>query len=107
MSYQVTDVQGVTRLRPGHADMVKVAKALYQQPPDTFAEVTLTHASGVAITLYPNGTAVMDEADTATYAVLDDLSIDDQLMLWLQLASGHVQSLRKLEWRQEGHSSRD
>jgi hypothetical protein len=107
MSYQVTDVHGVTRLRPDHADMVRMVKALYRQPPDTFAEVTLTHACGVAITLHPNGSAVMDEADTDTYDVLTDLTMDEQLMLWLQLALGNVSSLRKLEWRQEGSSLPD
>jgi hypothetical protein len=107
MSYQVSDVNGVTRLRPDHADMVKLVQALYREPPDALAEVTLTHASGVAITLYPNGTAVMDEADSETYSVLGDLTIEEQLMLWLQLASGNLRSLRKLEWQHEGHTSRD
>ena len=43
LSYQVTDIHGVTSLRPEHARMVQIVKELYAASEDEFAE-TSTHA---------------------------------------------------------------
>ena len=99
MSYQITDLNGITSLLPDHQRMVEIVKELHAETGNRFGEVTLTHDSGVSISLYSNGSAVMDTPDAENYSLLDDLSQDDQLMLWVQLAAGNVASLNKLDWK--------
>jgi len=102
MSYQVTDQNGITTLRPDHKKMVFVVQQMYRANEEDFVEVTLTHASGVAVSLYPNGTAVLDTPDSNTYSILEDLTMNEQLMLWVQLAAGNIDSLNKLDWQKQG-----
>ena len=99
MSYQITDLSGITSLLPSHQRMVEIVKELHTGTDHRFGEVTLTHDSGVAISLYSNGSAVMDTPDAENYCLLESLSQNDQLMLWVQLAAGNVASLNKLDWK--------
>ncbi len=102
MSYQATDIHGTTRLRPDHAQMVRIVNELYAEPPDVFEEVTMTHSSGTSISLYANGTAVLDEPEQTHYALLKDLSRSEQLTLWLQIAAGNLRAIRRLDWIPQG-----
>jgi len=79
--------------------MVKIVKELYASSSEEFMEATLTHSSGTSISLYRNGSAVLDTPESSNYSLLEDLSMDEQLMLWVQTAAGNLKVLQKLEWK--------
>jgi hypothetical protein len=102
MAYQVTDLYGVTRLMPDHRTMVEVLDTLYREAQhEDLADVVLTHRSGHAICLYANGTAVMEKEDDPTLLLMHDLSREEQLTLWIQLAAGRVANLLKMDWEKQ------
>lgn len=79
--------------------MVSIVNELYSDSADEYLEVTLTHSSGVAITLGSNGSAVMDTPDCVSYFLMTDLTFNEQMTLWVQLAGGNVESIKKLDWQ--------
>jgi hypothetical protein len=100
MTYQVTDTQGVTYLRPSHAMMVAVVDQMYRENEEVFGDVIMTASNGVAIALHPNGSATLELPENSAVRILKNLGKDEQLTLWVQLAGGHSQSIMKLEWEE-------
>jgi hypothetical protein len=98
MAYQTTDVHGITRLMPDHECMVRMVHELYSNQKDDFADVVLTHRSGIAISLHANGCAVLEQPHEEEDKMLRDLSRDEQLTLWIQLAAGNLARIQALEW---------
>lgn len=104
MPYQITDVHGVTRLMPDHSMMIEIVDEMYREQTEAFRDVILAHQSGYSISLHPNGCAVLDYAEEEEYYTLTDLTREDQLMLWIQLAGNNIESIRKLGWKNDDAS---
>jgi hypothetical protein len=101
MSYQITDVHGVTRLMPDHSMMIRIVDEMYNEHTEPFRDVILSHQNGYSISLHPNGCAVLDYAQEEQYYTLTDLTREDQLMLWIQLAANNIKSIKKLDWKSD------
>ncbi|MCG8528288.1 MAG: hypothetical protein MI748_18045 [Opitutales bacterium] len=102
MSYQLTDSNGVVRLNPDHKVMTQTLSELYNdERKEVFDDVILTHDSGASISLQSNGCAVFETHESETRKILKELSRDDQLALWIQLAAGRLKALEQLEWEIE------
>ena len=101
MSYQVTDIHGVTRLMPEHRQMVKVLNELYADKEESFSDVILTHRNGHAISLHANGCAVWETPGSEEMRILKDLKREEQLTLWIQLAAGRMKTIESLGWELE------
>ena len=105
MAYQITDIHGVTRLMPDHGMMVRIVDEMYRHPNKVFRDVIMSHNNGYSISLHPNGCAVLDHAGEDSYYTLTDLSREEQLMLWIQLAGNNIASIKKLDWTSDDSGS--
>lgn len=102
MSYQITDISGITRLMPDHSKMVEIVDEMYREEDhEPFQDVIMSHNSGTSISLHPNGCAVLDSSNNEKYYTLTTLDKEDQLMLWIQLAAGNIRAIRQLDWKSE------
>lgn len=86
--------------------MTQIVDEMYaQENEEVFQDVMLTDRSGNSISLFPNGHAIMDLSGSNEELSLSKLDREDQMMLWIQLAAGNLDALKKLDWNQEATSS--
>ena len=101
--YHTTDIDGVSLLNPD-ADALRELLAQLDDPAAEDAEhpdVALIHdPSGWSISAFPGGTVILENLEDEDEAPLymNAVSRRDALQLWLELARGEIERVRKRPW---------
>ena len=101
--YHTTDVDGVSILNPNIEAMRELLATLDSPDANTeeLPDVSLVHdPSGWAILAYPSGIVTFENLDDGDIAprFMRDVSRDECLQLWQQLARGKINALKQLPW---------
>jgi len=101
--YHSTDIDGVTEINPDLHTLRAIIDSLQDADLEEFdhPDVALVDDnSGWSISLYPNGTATLenleDEDESPRYR--KGLSPEAGLELWMMLADGEIETLLAMRW---------
>lgn len=101
--YHTTDIDGITEINPDIHKLRELIDSLSDAEMDDYEhpDVALVDdRSGWSISLYPNGTATLenleDEDESPRYR--KGLSAETCLELWTMLADGEIESLLAMRW---------
>lgn len=101
--YHTTDIDGISLLNPD-TDALRSLLASLDEPAAMDAEhpdVALIHdPSGWSISVFPNGTVTLEnlEDDDKAPLYMNAVSHQEALQLWLELAQGKIERVRKRPW---------
>lgn len=102
-----TDIDGVTQINPDIDQLRDLIDSLSDPETEDYdhPDIALVHDdSGWSISLYPNGTATLENLEDADESprYRKGLSPERALDLWLMLADGEIDNLLSMPWERDG-----
>jgi len=109
--YHSTDIDGVTIINPDIDQLRELIESLSEDEIDDYdhPDVALVDDdSGWSISLYPNGTATLENLEDADQSprYRKGLRPEAALELWLMLADGELNSLLSMPWERDSEDEK-
>lgn len=100
MKYHCTDAYGISEPSPPPERMRAFIESVFEADDADFPDVSIIHDSGWRLTYTSQQVMILDnvERDLNGWS-LEELQPDRAHSLWLLLAQGEIEKLRKLPWR--------
>lgn len=101
--YHTTDADGISMLNPDTEALRTLLASLDEPAADEMEhpDVSLVHdPSSWSISVFPSGIVTLEQLDSNETAplYLRDVSREEALQLWLELARGEIERVRSRDW---------